>query len=400
MQPIPSNQLARKRASSLPELGIGLSGTIPGAAALVAPELRIEGPRSIFLAANGGLGDLCLALQVLLAFRAELADPEQHEWVVAMPSGWGGPLRPIIEQLGVFDAIGHLEDAKALLAGLAHDQLILPSLLAGNDDDARLALASTAGYLWARWGMATPFQALRGSPAIARLRAQLAPRFQALGRELGLPAPGAFSVLAPEASYLGGLKAWPLAHWRELIASLQHPTSGLPRAVVICASPESFARIRDGLGPDVHHFDYTDPRLNSDLSNLASVVAAAAFTISLDSGTAHLASLLEAPCVSLWGPTSPVIYASPNTTALRTSLCPPCSTDARSSICQTSVCMANLSPHTVVRVLQRLSIAPHSHSGVLPRPARPGSSIAPHSHSGVLPRPARPGSSTRTRGHG
>jgi len=39
------------------------------------------------------------------------------------------------------------------------------------------------------------------------------------------------------------------------------------------------------------------------------------------------------------------------------------------------------------------SIAPHSHSGVLPRPAKPGSSIAPHSHSGVLPRPAKPGSS-------
>ena len=364
MNPQPSTLVPiRARGSQEPgldglrgrDLGIGISATIPGAAALVVPDLCIEGPRTIFLAANGGLGDLCIALQVLLAFRAELPEPAQHEWIVAMPAGWGRPLRSVIEQLGVFDVIGHLEDAKALLAGAAHTPLILPSLLASNDDDARLALASTAGYLWARWGMATPFAALRGAPEVSRLAAALALRYAVLAERLGFPAPGAFSLLAPDASYLGPLKAWPVDHWRQLIASLQEPSSGLPGTVVVCASPESFARIASGLGPDVRHFDYTDPSLNGDLANLSSVVAAAAFTVALDSGTGHLASLLEAPCVTLWGPTAPVIYASPHTTALRTSLCPPCSTDVRSSLCKDSVCMSSITPHTVLRVLQRLS---------------------------------------------
>jgi ADP-heptose:LPS heptosyltransferase len=209
--------------------------------------------------------------------------------------------------------------------------------------------------------MATPFAAVRGAPEVRRLRAALRPRFAALRGLRGFPEPGTFSVLAPDSSYLGERKAWPLEHWRALIEALQQPATGLPRAVVVCAGPETVARIGGGLGCDVVAFDYTDPRLNGDLSNLASVVAAAAFTVSLDSGTAHLASLLEAPCVSLWGPTSPVIYASPNTTALRTSLCPPCSADVRSSLCRDSVCMANLSPHTVVRVLQRLAARTRRH---------------------------------------
>ena len=92
------------------------------------------------------------------------------------------------------------------------------------------------------------------------------------------------------------------------------------------------------------------------------MVAAAAVTVSLDSGTAHLASLLEVPCVTLWGPTAPVIYASPNCTSLRTSLCPPCSTDVRSSVCKDNACMQNISPDTVIRVLQRLATRTRAHA--------------------------------------
>jgi len=322
----------------------------PGAAQLAAPRLDIDGQRSFVVAANGGLGDLCLAVQVLAAFKREVPNADQHEWALAIPKRCAA-LVPLLTALELFDVIGELETATALIRTLRHKPQILPALLATSVNEARLARSAISAHLWAAWGMATRFEP-RQAPGAARLRDKLVARYAQLRETRGFPAPGTFAVFAPESTYLASLKSWPVAHWRKLARSLVGRVG--VESVVVCASTPLYRRVRRAMPVPMQQFDFTDPSLNVDTMNYASVVQAAAHVISLDSGTAHLASLIGARCVSLWGPTPPAIYASPNAIALRTSLCPPCDVDNRSKTCTNNVCMKNIAPSSVLYVLERL----------------------------------------------
>jgi ADP-heptose:LPS heptosyltransferase len=323
-----------------------------GAAQLAAPRLDIQGPRSFVLAANGGLGDLCLAMQVLAAFKHALPDAGRHEWAFALQRQ-AAALLPLIRELDLFDTTGQLETATAFMRGLRHEPTVLPALLATSVNEVRLARSSIAAHLWAAWGMATPF-APQPVPGAAGLQRTLAKRYEKLHAERGFPAPGTFALFAPESTYLSGLKSWPVAHWRKLARLLVAAPNFGVESVVVCASRPLFQVMRRQLRLPIHAFDFTDPALNVDTLNYASVVQAASHVISLDSGTAHLASLIGARCVSLWGPTPPAIYASPRAIALRTSLCPPCDADQRSRSCKDNVCMKNIVPSSVLYVLDRL----------------------------------------------
>jgi ADP-heptose:LPS heptosyltransferase len=257
----------------------------------------------------------------------------------------------LIGGLGVFDRVADLARAVRLEKTLKHAPTLLPALLAGNDDEACLALGRTVDFLWAGWGMRGRFPGSATSPEVARLRRKLlAPRYERLRRERGYPCRGAFVVLCPESNYLGKLKAWPVDAWRHLVRDVH--ASG--REVVLCASPEVFRMLSLGAARPCGAFDYLDPSLNGDLTNLASVLDAAAASVTLDSGPAHLASLLRAPCISLWGPTSPAIFASPNNVLVRASLCPPCSADTRSTRCTNNVCMKAIRPDVVAGLLRRV----------------------------------------------
>jgi ADP-heptose:LPS heptosyltransferase len=330
---------------------VSIPDTFPNAALLAAPQLTITGRCSFVLAVNGGLGDLCLALQVLTAFKNRIPERRKHEWVLALPRAASAML-PLIADLGLFDVVGELESATELLHTLRYKPILLPALLATSVNEARLARGSMASHLWALWGMASPF--VPPPSAARRLERRLAARYEELRVARGFPKAQRFALFAPESNYLSGLKTWPVAHWRKLarlIVGTKKLSSG---SIVVCASPATFETVRRNLPLPVSQFDWTDTTLNRDTRNYASVIASASQVISLDSGTAHLASLVGARCVSLWGPTPPAIYASPNAIAIRTSLCPPCDADARSRLCSDNVCMKNILPASVVEVLERL----------------------------------------------
>jgi hypothetical protein len=315
---------------------------------LVLPHLRIEGPRSFVLAVNGGLGDICVAVEAVLELRRRL-DPHGriHEWICAVATPWFRAIKPLLEEFGVFTRIVDLADAASLPRAAKHPTKLLRALLAGTDVDARLARGSTIDHLWSTWGAPGRFSAARSPRPIQTCRRALAAHYSELAERCNLPRARRFVLLAPEATYLGGLKSWPVASWRELLATLDRELD-----VVICASLDVFHAIDDGR---CRPFDFTNAALANDLRNFASVVASARAIVSLDSGPAHLASLLRAPCVSLWGPTSPAIYASPNSLVLRASLCPPCSADARAKACPANVCMQAIEPASVAAVVSRLA---------------------------------------------
>jgi hypothetical protein len=337
---------------------LSVPGRIARPERLALPALSIDGPRSFFFAVSGGIGDVCVALQVALAFLAKVGakeggrEPFAHEWALGIVPMWAAPMDRLVRGLGVFDHVTSLAHATTVKKQLRHEPVLLPALLAENDDDACLSLGSTADYLWARWGMRGRFTpSSDGSPVRALRQSLLVPRYEELRATLGFPARGGFVLLTPESNYLGALKTWPVAHWRALVRDVQ--AEG--REVVVCARPAVFAELTLGAARPCIAFDHSAPAFSADLVSFASVVDAAAVTVSLDSGPAHLASLLSAPCISLWGPTSPALYASPNTVALRVSLCPPCSTDGRAGQCTDNVCMKGIEPAYVNDLVRRLT---------------------------------------------
>jgi hypothetical protein len=316
--------------------------------ALALPQmLAPRGSRSFVFALNGGLGDLCLSLNVALEIRHRFSAALHHQWVLALATPWFNAMKPLAQSLGVFDLIVDLADAEKLPKALAHRPHLLPSLLAGHDLEARLGRSSVADHLWSSWGMAGRFELRTHARPIERLRKELRGRRKSLGHD-----ERRYVLLAPESTYLGHLKAWP--SW----VALGNDLAEAGYETIVCAREDTWNHLLEqGLDPaSSHHFDHGDPKLNCDLRNVASLVDGAIATVSLDSGSSHLASLLRVPCISLWGPTSPAIYASPANVVLRASLCPPCSADDdRVNACKSNACMQAIEPEMVLTLIQRIS---------------------------------------------
>ncbi|MBS2016740.1 MAG: glycosyltransferase family 9 protein [Deltaproteobacteria bacterium] len=339
-----------------PALVLSDQAVFSDAERIALPRLRIGERCSFVFAASGGLGDIFVALQVALAWRQRVsAESDGHEWAFASVHAWYSRIAPFVRELGVFDHVLDFADGDRFPALLSHSPTYLPALLGGNDDDAKLGIGTTLDFLWSSWGMPGRFVPLTSAEPVARLRERvLAPRYEQLRPSREWPLADQFVLLCPQSNYLSGLKNWPVAAWRALVRSIQDRG----QEVVVCGTQEACDALEEGASRPCHRFDYSDPGLSGDITNLASVVNAARATVCLDSGPAHLASLLERPCISLWGPTSPALYASPNNVVLRASLCPPCSTDGRASLCTNNACMQAIQPASVTRLLHRIRSTP------------------------------------------
>jgi len=116
------------------------------------------------------------------------------------------------------------------------------------------------------------------------------------------PEPGTFP-LAPVAIHPGSgspRKNWPVERWRELAARLRDQASLL--IVGGEADTAAVAALAAGGG---------EVALNLPLPELARRLAACRRFLGHDSGVSHLAAAVGTPCVLLFGPTDPVMWAPP-----------------------------------------------------------------------------------------
>ncbi|MFN9757220.1 MAG: glycosyltransferase family 9 protein, partial [Planctomycetota bacterium] len=114
------------------------------------------------------------------------------------------------------------------------------------------------------------------------------------------PAAGAPIVLAPGSG--GRAKCWPRTHWLQLAAGL----AAAGRALAVLVGPVEAERDDPRAWPWPTAVSFL---ADLPLPVVAARLAAAAVFVGNDSGTTHLAAMLGAPTVALFGPTDPAVWA-------------------------------------------------------------------------------------------
>jgi len=161
------------------------------------------------------------------------------------------------------------------------------------------------------------------------------PGVEAWLRDRGLLA-GGFVVLHPGTSGYGSMKRWPPGRFAALARAVRDG-HGLP--VLVTAGPGEEALAERVVG-ESRGAARRGPETRS-LADLAALLARAAAVVGADTGPVHLAALLGAPTVALFGPKDPGVYAprGPRVRVVWKQVwCSPC----RLRHCDDPVCMTEL----------------------------------------------------------
>ncbi len=122
----------------------------------------------------------------------------------------------------------------------------------------------------------------------------------------GISEESPFVVLHPGSG--GKCKTWPASCWRKFCLSFLQKFSQIP---ILCVGGESDILALDFLRSQVH-----SPRLdfleNLPLPLLAAVLSKAHTYMGHDTGVSHMAAAAGAPCLLLYGPTDPEVWAPAN----------------------------------------------------------------------------------------
>lgn len=329
---------------------------------------------TILLWRLGALGDTVLTLPALAALRAtfpaheivcagrpsafapalwsgyadrviDAADPRLAPLTASAVPGAGG-LPPDLTSAVVWST-RHQEIAAGLAAAGIRQVVAAPALPPPGTHivDHYLATLAPLGAAPVAYSLRPPAEAL------ARTRAD----WQRATRERDEPV----VLLHPGAG--SALKRWPLARYRALAAAMRAGGA----TVVWSTGPadDSLAATLRSWGEGDH------PLPPADVAGLAAHLSRAAVVVSGDCGVAHLAALLDAPTVTLFGPTDPYLWRPParDGSALSLALpCSPCGEVARR--CPSRICLRGLSVAAVTAAVQaRL----HRRSAYTDRPIAP-----------------------------
>ena len=244
----------------------------------------------LLVARRGGLGDALLAAPLLRALRR--AHPG-----AALAFAGVGEHAELLRALGVADAALSSEDLHA--AARRGDRGRWPCDVAWVDDPALAdALPATAQVV----GFDPRPRDRRPLPLQLASACGLALRWP---DDAALEPPAALAaeapiVLAPGSG--GRAKCWPRGHWLRLVAGL----AAAGRALAVLVGPVEAERDdpRTWPWPTAVAFLADLP-----LPAVAARLAAAAAFVGNDSGTTHLAAMLGAPTVAVFGPTDPAVWA-------------------------------------------------------------------------------------------
>ena len=179
----------------------------------------------------------------------------------------------------------------------------------------------------------------------------------ALRRHFDLPE--SWHVLVPANSHLGkrqylNHRAWPLAHWRELLEELN--MRGLATVLVGAPSDRNILKALYPLPPLT--LDFIG---KTDFSELIGLIQAAKAVITTDTGPAHIAAAINTPVICLIGPTNPkrtAPYSTPqnHVNVLSAELsCSPCYHTTTLKTCKDNRCMKMIKPQQVLHKLLDLN---------------------------------------------
>jgi heptosyltransferase-2 len=104
-------------------------------------------------------------------------------------------------------------------------------------------------------------------------------------------------------------KNWPVEKWRELIARLPAPVHVILGAAEIVTCGPAFFPGTSGIKPDRHPSSAF--LVNRPLEELVAHFSRCRLFLGHDSGISHLAAACGVPCVLLFGPTEPAVWAPP-----------------------------------------------------------------------------------------
>ena len=140
-----------------------------------------------------------------------------------------------------------------------------------------------------------------GAAAVAGV-AEAGPGIEKWLGDAGLE-PGAFAVLHPGSSGFAAMKRWPAERFGELARTLRD-RRGLP--VLVTAGPGE-----EALAEEVAALSCGAARRGPEtksLADLGALLQRAAVVVGADTGPVHMAAVLGAPTVALFGPKDPGVY--------------------------------------------------------------------------------------------
>lgn len=250
----------------------------------------MTGAPRLLVARRGGLGDALLAAPLLRALR------RAHPGATLAFAGVGEHAA-LLQALGVADAALSTEDLHA--AARRGERTRWPCDAAWVDDPALAAALPSAARIVA---FDPRPRDLRPLPLQLADDCGLALWWPA-DAALAAPSPlraGAPVVLAPGSG--GRAKCWSRANWLALAAQL----AVIGRALAVLVGPVEAER------DDPRAWPWPTPvtfLANLALPAVAGRLRSAAAFVGNDSGTTHLAAMLGAPTVALFGPTDPRVWA-------------------------------------------------------------------------------------------
>lgn len=162
---------------------------------------------------------------------------------------------------------------------------------------------------------------------------------------------GGYAVLHPGTSGFGAMKRWPAARFGELARRL-HGERGL--AILVTAGPGE-GDLADEVVAASGGAAVRGPETNS-LADLGALLERAAVMVAADTGPAHLAALIGAPVVTLFGPKNPAVYAPVGpraTTVWKRPWCSPCALRR----CDDPVCMTSVETGEVLPAVEAALVA-------------------------------------------
>jgi ADP-heptose:LPS heptosyltransferase len=111
-------------------------------------------------------------------------------------------------------------------------------------------------------------------------------------------------------------KTWPLANWAEVLHHLSQTTPFPPRLILLSGEAEAERGLTQALADTtwtslpIEHWHA--PPLTELALRLQTLAAEGAFFLGHDSGIGHLAAAAGLPCLLLFGPTDPAVWAPQN----------------------------------------------------------------------------------------
>jgi len=332
-------------------------------------------PRSVLIVKLAAIGDVVMALPMITALRAQ--DAATHiTWLC------GATAAPLLARVDGIDELVAVDDVAVLTGGrAAKAQAVMTgwSALAGRRFDLVLTAHSDPRYRMLaarvrarerRWlGERGPRPRLvagrhhgdeyvrlvtevddRGAVRYPppRLSAELDPevaRRIGPGRPLVALAPGGARNPARD----NPLRRWPVERYVALAKLL----AGRHSVALTGAADDAWIR------PAFAGTDVIDLVGITSLPGLAALYARCAAVVTHDSGPLHVARLVDAPVVALFGPTLPasVMRETPRATALwpGASLpCAPCYDGREFAACESNRCLQLITPEAVVAAIEAL----------------------------------------------